>query len=265
MLFLIDAGSSLVRAPFLGRRQGTQQQDVLLGDLLKSADSCLRQQRWSRLWRSHHQQFERQACASERVEVEVPFRRCVADVVNEKQAGKNGHPVAVSNQVERGQHGIEPVIATRSRRCTHVGADPLFMLATVRRQQLEVRQLVELDGEMRPEAERRVGLAMVLTEVAAAENIEVSARELDFEIERLKKQYKDAATQAELDNSAWKRGLKLLWFATGKEDRLIASTKSTVEMLEKHGFKPVFIESPGGHTWLNWRNYMTEFAPQLFK
>jgi enterochelin esterase-like enzyme len=71
--------------------------------------------------------------------------------------------------------------------------------------------------------------------------------------------------KAELDNAGWKRGLKLLWFATGKDDRLIASTKSTVEMLEKHGFKPVFIESPGGHTWLNWRNYMNEFVPQLFK
>ena len=70
---------------------------------------------------------------------------------------------------------------------------------------------------------------------------------------------------ADLDNAAWKRGLKLLWFATGKDDRVIANTKSTVEMLEKHGFKPVFIESPGGHTWLNWRNYMNDFVPQLFK
>ena len=75
----------------------------------------------------------------------------------------------------------------------------------------------------------------------------------------------EEAHKAELDNAAWKKGLKLLWFATGKEDRLIASTKNTVEMLEKHGFKPVFIETPGGHTWLNWRNYMNEFVPQLFK
>ena len=71
--------------------------------------------------------------------------------------------------------------------------------------------------------------------------------------------------KAELDNTAWKKGLKLLWFATGKEDRLMPSTKSTVAMLEQHGFKPVFVESAGGHTWLNWRNYMNEFVPQLFK
>ncbi len=71
--------------------------------------------------------------------------------------------------------------------------------------------------------------------------------------------------KAELENAGWKKGLKLLWFATGKDDRLIASTKSTVAMLESHGFKPVFIETPGGHTWLNWRNYMNDFVPQLFK
>lgn len=57
----------------------------------------------------------------------------------------------------------------------------------------------ELTAELRPEAERRVGLAMVLTEVAAAENLSVSAAELDAEIERMKAQYKDEVTRAELD------------------------------------------------------------------
>lgn len=58
----------------------------------------------------------------------------------------------------------------------------------------------EMDKEMRPEAERRVGLAMVLTEVAAVENLSITAEELDAEIARLKQDYKDPATQAELDN-----------------------------------------------------------------
>ena len=35
--------------------------------------------------------------------------------------------------------------------------------------------------------------------------------------------------------------------------------------LKKHGFAPVYKESPGGHTWINWRNYLNEFAPQLFQ
>jgi enterochelin esterase-like enzyme len=70
---------------------------------------------------------------------------------------------------------------------------------------------------------------------------------------------------AALDNAANKRGLGLLWFSTGKDDGLITTTRSTVELLKKHGFKPVFIESEGAHTWLNWRDYLAVFAPQLFQ
>jgi enterochelin esterase-like enzyme len=71
--------------------------------------------------------------------------------------------------------------------------------------------------------------------------------------------------KAELDNAAAKKGLKLIWFSTGVDDGLITTTKATVEMLKKHGFNPVFKESPGAHTWINWRNYLIEFAPQLFQ
>ena len=70
---------------------------------------------------------------------------------------------------------------------------------------------------------------------------------------------------AMLDNAALKPGLKLLWFGTGTDDRLIATTKETIEMLKKHGFTPFFRESAGAHTWINWRNYLNEFAPQLFQ
>lgn len=68
-----------------------------------------------------------------------------------------------------------------------------------------------------------------------------------------------------LDNAEFKKGLKLLWFATGKEDFLIQTSQATVDMLKKHGFEVVYKESPGGHTWINWRNYLNEFAPQLFQ
>jgi enterochelin esterase family protein len=71
--------------------------------------------------------------------------------------------------------------------------------------------------------------------------------------------------QAELDNAKWKKGLKLVWFATGKDDFLIESSRGTVAMLRKHGFDPVFHETPGAHTWINWRNYFNEFTPQLFQ
>ena len=68
-----------------------------------------------------------------------------------------------------------------------------------------------------------------------------------------------------LDNADLKKDLKLVWFATGKEDFLIGTSRATVEMLQKHGFDVVFNETPGAHTWINWRNYLSEFAPQLFQ
>jgi enterochelin esterase-like enzyme len=73
-----------------------------------------------------------------------------------------------------------------------------------------------------------------------------------------------AANQKTLDNAGLKKGLKLLWFSTGKDDFLLTTTAGTVELLKKQGFEPVYKESPGGHTWINWRLYLQEFVPQLF-
>ena len=70
---------------------------------------------------------------------------------------------------------------------------------------------------------------------------------------------------AELDNAQWKKGLKLVWFSTGKEDFLLQTTHSTVDLLKKHGFAVTYAESSGGHTWLNWRDYLIAFAPLLFQ
>jgi len=70
---------------------------------------------------------------------------------------------------------------------------------------------------------------------------------------------------ASLDNASLKKGLKLMWFGTGKEDFLLTTTQATLELLKKHRFTPVFKETDGGHTWINWRDYLAEFAPQLFQ
>jgi len=67
-----------------------------------------------------------------------------------------------------------------------------------------------------------------------------------------------------LDNADLKKGLKLVWFPTGTEDFLIGTSRATVDMLKKHGFNVVFKETAGAHTWINWRDYLNEFAPQLF-
>jgi enterochelin esterase-like enzyme len=68
-----------------------------------------------------------------------------------------------------------------------------------------------------------------------------------------------------LDNANLKKGLKVFWFATGKDDFLLSTTNATVELFKKHGFNPVMKETSGGHTWINWRDYLNEFAPMLFQ
>jgi enterochelin esterase family protein len=75
----------------------------------------------------------------------------------------------------------------------------------------------------------------------------------------------EAVHLADLDNASLKTGTKLLWLATGVDDRLIANTRTTVDLLKKHGFQPEFKETPGAHTWLVWRDYLREFAPRLFR
>jgi enterochelin esterase family protein len=75
----------------------------------------------------------------------------------------------------------------------------------------------------------------------------------------------EKANAVTLDDAKLKKDLKLLWFATGKDDFLLATTKATLDLLKKHGFEPVYRETDGGHTWMNWRDYLVEFAPQLFQ
>jgi enterochelin esterase-like enzyme len=71
--------------------------------------------------------------------------------------------------------------------------------------------------------------------------------------------------RAALEDSALKRGLELIWFSTGTDDFLLDTTEATVAMLERHGFDVTYEESSGGHTWINWREYLATFAPQLFR
>jgi enterochelin esterase family protein len=58
---------------------------------------------------------------------------------------------------------------------------------------------------------------------------------------------------------------KLLWVGVGKDDFLFKSVQSLRSSLDKHGLKYTYRESTGGHSWSNWRIYLSEFAPQLFR
>jgi enterochelin esterase-like enzyme len=70
---------------------------------------------------------------------------------------------------------------------------------------------------------------------------------------------------AALADEKTRKGLKLFWFSTGKDDFLLQTTRSTVNLFKEYGYSPVYEESDGGHTWINWRDYLSEFAPLLFR
>jgi len=58
---------------------------------------------------------------------------------------------------------------------------------------------------------------------------------------------------------------QLYWIAIGKTDFLYKNVADYRKKLDTMGFKYLYKESLGGHTWSNWRDYLTEFAPMLFK
>ena len=73
---------------------------------------------------------------------------------------------------------------------------------------------------------------------------------------------KNAAT---LGNPSVKKGLKVFWFAIGKDDFLLQTNNATVDFFKQQGLNPTVKETSGGHTWINWRNYLNDFAPMLFQ
>ena len=57
----------------------------------------------------------------------------------------------------------------------------------------------------------------------------------------------------------------LLWIGCGNTDFLYQANLDFMKKLDENGFKYTFMETEGGHIWKNWRIYLTEFVPLLFK
>jgi enterochelin esterase-like enzyme len=60
--------------------------------------------------------------------------------------------------------------------------------------------------------------------------------------------------------------IKLFSISCGEKDALAFNgSKNFAEILKKRGVKHELNISGGGHTWINWRHYLNEFAPKLFQ
>jgi enterochelin esterase family protein len=69
-----------------------------------------------------------------------------------------------------------------------------------------------------------------------------------------------------LENSARiNKQMKLCSIRVGEKDFALASSKNLSEILNKHVIKHDLHLSGGGHTWINWRQYLHEYAPTLFR
>lgn len=59
--------------------------------------------------------------------------------------------------------------------------------------------------------------------------------------------------------------LKLFYIYIGKLDTLFASNEAFNQVLDEHQIKHTFVETEEWHVWRNWRDYLADFAPRLFR
>lgn len=70
----------------------------------------------------------------------------------------------------------------------------------------------------------------------------------------------DGSLQRQKEN-----GYQLYWIAIGKTDFLYKANQEFRTKLDQLAFKYDYKETEGGHIWKNWRIYLTEFAPKIFR
>jgi enterochelin esterase family protein len=60
--------------------------------------------------------------------------------------------------------------------------------------------------------------------------------------------------------------VKLFWIGCGKKDALIGDgDRRLADLLTRRGIKHEFHETEGAHTWMEWRRYLRDLAPLLFR
>lgn len=72
--------------------------------------------------------------------------------------------------------------------------------------------------------------------------------------------------KAEADKIAkYNAALKLFWWGWGETDIARANGLAVIDKFKSQGVRIETRETPGGHTWENWRLYLSEVAPKLFR
>jgi enterochelin esterase family protein len=79
--------------------------------------------------------------------------------------------------------------------------------------------------------------------------------------QNVEEQYKDVLT----DSAGTNKKLKVFYIACGKADSLFEPAQAFDATLTKHEIHHTFAPSEEGHVWRNWRTYLADFTPQLFR
>jgi enterochelin esterase family protein len=83
-------------------------------------------------------------------------------------------------------------------------------------------------------------------------------RQSAAEVERGMASFLDAA-------AGINKRVRLFSISVGERDNALAGSRALSELLNKRGIKNELHVSGGGHTWINWRQYLHALAPRLFR
>jgi enterochelin esterase family protein len=61
------------------------------------------------------------------------------------------------------------------------------------------------------------------------------------------------------------RDVELLTIVVGEDDFARAGSEALAAVLKEHGIDNELTLTSGGHTWINWRRYLNDLAPRLFR
>jgi len=75
----------------------------------------------------------------------------------------------------------------------------------------------------------------------------------------------ESTNVAFLKNPQINSWLRLFSISVGDKDFALNGSKNLQEVLTKYGIKHRMHTSGGGHTWINWRHYVNDFAQKLFQ
>ena len=127
--------------------------------------------------------------------------------------------------------------------------------------------LVNLDGQTTGMVNFDVGLSM-----GGVESLEIGLNHLDqfsyvagFSAAVTPAEFPKSFGALAADPKAANRNLHLLWIGCGTDDGLFGASNSFSKFLDDSQMKHTVFKIPGAHTWIVWRQFLQEFAPQLFR